>query len=271
VVTFSPYLAVDHRDGDEKLLLDQYGSNQDNIQTVVVSQAGGVSNTVGSSSPAIIAPATSSGPWVTYLSLAAACKLVVSSLKKEKGAFINFVHRAFYKLCLIHISDFCADWKVLELVLTKLPRVLENKALILSKHGNDVDFLASALCAMVTDRVPEGLRNWSPKLSVSDFQAFLYPILTALVSYHSHLDSANQVKIVKCLQKGLASRCCRICILALTVCSLEMKDTMHKLLPEVLLNLSKISPKVNIAIPVLEFLSTLIHLPRVFASFVQDQ
>jgi tuberous sclerosis protein 2 len=163
---------------------------------------------------------------------------------------------------------------VLELVLTNLPRVLENKALILSKHGNDVDFLATALCAMVTDNslnLPQTLRNCPSKFSHSDFQAYLFPILTALVSYHTHLESSTQVKIVKCLQKGLVSKCCRICILALTICTLEMKDTMHKSLPEVLLNLSKISPKVNIAIPVLEFLSTLIHLPRVFASFVQDQ
>jgi tuberous sclerosis protein 2 len=46
---------------------------------------------------------------------------------------------------------------------------------------------------------------------------------------------------------------------ALTACILEMADSMYKLLPEVLLNLSKISATVHIAIPVLEFLSTLIR------------
>jgi hypothetical protein len=35
-----------------------------------------------------------------------------------------------------------------------------------------------------------------------------------------------------------------------------MKDAMYKLLPEVLLNLSKISATVHIAIPILEFLSS---------------
>jgi hypothetical protein len=50
-----------------------------------------------------------------------------------------------------------------------------------------------------------------------------------------------------------------------------MKDTMHKLGGEVLLALSKITPRIVIAIPVLEFLSTLLHLPRVFASFVENQ
>ena len=42
-------------------------------------------------------------------------------------------------------------------------------------------------------------------------------------------------------------------------------------LPEVLLNLSKISATVHIAIPMLEFLSTLISLPKVFASFSMEQ
>lgn len=50
-----------------------------------------------------------------------------------------------------------------------------------------------------------------------------------------------------------------------------MRDAMNKLLSEVLLNLSKISATVHIAIPILEFLSTLTRLPKVFASFIGDQ
>lgn len=74
-----------------------------------------------------------------------------------------------------------------------------------------------------------------------------------------------------------------------------MRDAMNKLLSEVLLNLSKISATVHIAIPILEFLSSKCHrtcvpidlwniyiyiycfitaltrLPKVFASFIGDQ
>ncbi len=39
-------------------------------------------------------------------------------------------------------------------------------------------------------------------------------------------------------------------------CLLEMRDAMVKLLPDVLLNLSKISATVHVAIPTLEFLSS---------------
>jgi tuberous sclerosis protein 2 len=52
------------------------------------------------------------------------------------------------------------------------------------------------------------------------------------------------------------SRCARQCVMALTTCTLEMRDAMYKLLPEVLLNLSKISATVHIAVPILEFLSS---------------
>lgn len=58
---------------------------------------------------------------------------------------------------------------------------------------------------------------------------------------------------------------------ALTIFTLEMRETMVKMLPEVLLDLSKISDTKAIASPMLEFLSTLTRLPRVFASFVEDQ
>lgn len=53
--------------------------------------------------------------------------------------------------------------------------------------------------------------------------------------------------------------------------ALEMKDTMYKLLPGVLLNLSKISATVSIAPNILEFLSTLNRLPDVYSSFVEEQ
>ncbi|ROT74650.1 Tuberin [Penaeus vannamei] len=46
---------------------------------------------------------------------------------------------------------------------------------------------------------------------------------------------------------------------------------MIKLLREVMINLSKITATVQNAQPILEFLSTLLHLPKVYASFVSDQ
>ncbi|KAJ4432765.1 hypothetical protein ANN_21404 [Periplaneta americana] len=225
VLRFSPYLAVDHKNGE---------------------RAG------GSASPPPMSPAPSSYPpcVVTHLSLTHACKAVITCLKQEK------------------------DYKVMNLILQELPHVMQNKALILSRHGNDIDYLAAALCCMVSDKslgLPDILRNVPPKLTRSEFHGYVFPVLTSLASYHAYLEPNLQQKLIKCLEFGLVSRCSRQCVMALTTCTLEMRDAMYKLLPEVLLNLSKISATVHIAIPILEFLSTLTRLPKVFASFVGDQ
>lgn len=42
------------------------------------------------------------------------------------------------------------DWKVLYLILKELPQVMQNRALVLSRHSNDIDFFAAALCSMVS-------------------------------------------------------------------------------------------------------------------------
>nr|CAD7400169.1 unnamed protein product [Timema poppensis] len=225
-VRFSPYLLVDHKEGE---------------------RTGG-----GGSSPPPMSPAPTTYPTctVTQLSLIQACKLVIACLRQER------------------------DWKVLSLILQEVPQVMKNKALILSHHSNEIDLLASALCAMVSDKslgLPESLQNTPPKFTRSEFHTFVLPVLASLASYHGYLDPGHQQRLIKCLEFGLVSRCSRQCVMALTICALEMKDAMYKLLPEVLLNLSKISATVHIAIPLLEFLSTLTRLPKVFASFVGDQ
>ncbi|XP_059490501.1 tuberin isoform X2 [Neocloeon triangulifer] len=222
VTRFSPYLAVDHRDGEKP-------------------------------SAAVVSAGTTSAfptPTVTYLSLTHACGAVIICLKKEK------------------------DWRVLTLVLSELPQVMQNKSLILSKHGNDVEYLASALYSMVSEislGLPDKLKNLPQKMSRSDLQSMVLLSLASLVSYP--LDSSMQQKIVKCLQLGLTTttKCAIDCMSALTLCTLDMQETMYKLLPEVLLKLSKISTTVFMAIPMLEFLSTLTRLPKVFGSFVYDQ
>jgi tuberous sclerosis 2 len=45
------------------------------------------------------------------------------------------------------------DGRVLTLVLFELPQVMQNKSLILSKHGNDVEYLANALFTMVGNHI----------------------------------------------------------------------------------------------------------------------
>ncbi|XP_039314149.1 tuberin isoform X1 [Solenopsis invicta] len=187
---------------------------------------------------------------ITPISLTHGCKTIISCIKQEK------------------------DWKVLYLILKELPQVMQNRALVLSRHSNDIDYFAAALCSMVSDkslRLPESLYNVPPKFTLSEFRVYVFPVLASLASYHAHLEPYLQQSLIKCLEVGLTAKCASQCVTSLTICTLEMRDAMNKLLSEVLLNLSKISATVYIAIPIIEFLSTLTRLPKVFASFIGDQ
>ncbi|RZF45475.1 hypothetical protein LSTR_LSTR009346 [Laodelphax striatellus] len=199
-------------------------------------------------SPSPIPPVSSS--LYHFLSLANALKAIVICMKQE------------------------LDWQVLSMILQETPQIIKNRALVLSRLHGEVDMLAGALCAMVTDKtlgLPENLRNTPAKFTRSDFHSYIFPVLAAVAGHHGYLEPSLQQKLIKCLEYGLASRSARQCVTALTVCTLELRDAMVKLLPEVLLNLSKITATVHIAIPMLEFLSTLTRIPKVFNSFVGDQ
>uniref|UniRef100_A0A3P9MT67 Tuberin n=1 Tax=Poecilia reticulata TaxID=8081 RepID=A0A3P9MT67_POERE len=158
------------------------------------------------------------------------------------------------------------DWKVLKLVLDKLPWTLQYKVLLLTSSCS-LDQLCSTLCAMISERLkrmPEGF-------SRTDVQLAVVPVLTAITSYHSYLDQSRQRELVQCLETGLIYRCAKQCVVALTMCTVEMPDIMIKLLPALIVKLTHISATVAMASPMLEFLSTLVRLPHLYANFVAEQ
>ncbi|XP_072397243.1 tuberin [Diabrotica undecimpunctata] len=188
---------------------------------------------------------------VTPVSLRAAFKIFITCLKVEK------------------------DWEVLSLVIIEMTKALQNKALLISKNGNtELDLLVDVLTAMITEKIYNLPESLNVKVSRPDFHATVLLAVVNLASYHNYLDQIHQQKIVRCLIKcsnSIGPRSSKHCIAALTLCTLEMRETMVKCLPEVLLNLSKISATVHIGIPILEFLSTLTQLPLVYTNFVADQ
>ncbi|KAJ8727807.1 hypothetical protein PYW08_016192 [Mythimna loreyi] len=190
------------------------------------------------------------------------------------GACVLPVGRAARTLALALLRE--KEWGVLARVLRALPHLLQARALALGRRAQDLDMLASTLCSMISDRslnFPECLRVTNgQKLLVSEFHSTALPGLASLAPYHSYLEPQTQQRIVRCLLKyGMVLRTPQPYINALTIFTLETRETMVKMLPEVLLDLSKISDTKAIASPMLEFLSTLTRLPKVFASFVEDQ
>ncbi|KAM8961640.1 tuberin isoform 2-T2 [Pelodytes ibericus] len=163
------------------------------------------------------------------------------------------------------------DWKVLKLVLNKLPECLRYKVLILSSPCN-IDLLSSLLCTMLTDRTAsDRLYNTPDGFSRTDLQLAVVPVLTALTSYHPNLDLLKQRDMVRALEGGLIYRCAKQCVVALSMCMIEMPKILYKSLPVLIVKLTHISATVTMAIPMLEFLSTLVRLPHLYGNFAAEQ
>uniref|UniRef100_A0A8C1GNN8 Tuberin n=1 Tax=Cyprinus carpio TaxID=7962 RepID=A0A8C1GNN8_CYPCA len=158
------------------------------------------------------------------------------------------------------------DWKVLKLVLDKMSCTIQYKVLIRTSPCN-IDHLCSTLSGENTSR----LKKTPDGFSLTDVQLAVVPVLTALTSYHSYLEQSRQRELVQCLEKGLIYRCAKQCVVALTMCTVEMPDIMIKLLPALIVKLTHISATVAMASPMLEFLSTLVRLPHLYANFVAEQ
>ncbi|XP_047434668.1 tuberin isoform X3 [Mugil cephalus] len=208
---------------------------------------GSTSPPAGSPVPPAAPPASAASIRSAYLPYAPAFSVLLQCLKME------------------------TDWKVLKLVLDKLPWTLQYKVLLLTSQCS-LDQLCSTLCCMVTDRlISERLKKTPEGFSRTDVQLAVVPVLKAITSYHNYLEQSRQRELVQCLETGLIYRCAKQCVVALTMCTVEMPDIMIKLLPALIVKLTHISATVAMASPMLEFLSTLVRLPHLYANFVAEQ
>ncbi|XP_077936423.1 tuberin isoform X5 [Gasterosteus aculeatus] len=232
-IRFSPYCYCDTGDPEKRVSEKK--------------PVGSTSPPAGSPAPPAAPPASTGSIRLAYLPYAPAFSVLLQCLKME------------------------TDWKVLKLVLDKLPWTLQYKVLLLTSPCS-LDQLCSTLCCMVTDRlISERLKKTPEGFSRTDVQLAVVPVLTAITSYHNYLEQLRQRELVQCLETGLIYRCAKQCVVALTMCTVEMPDIMIKLLPALIVKLTHISATVAMASPMLEFLSTLVRLPHLYANFVAEQ
>ncbi|XP_037077168.1 tuberin-like [Pollicipes pollicipes] len=165
-------------------------------------------------------------------------------------------------------------YDLLSTLLLRVPRLLENKALVLSEQGGDVDYFAQAMCQLSADITPVlcgRLTHLPDTFKTSDLQSLVYPILVSLTSYHNNMSMPMHRRLIGSLESGLRSRCAPQCMAALTVCALGMREAMAKLIHDVLISMSRLSSTVAMGNSVLEFLSTLIRIPKVYSRFNEEQ
>ncbi|XP_068142782.1 tuberin [Drosophila tropicalis] len=175
----------------------------------------------------------------TTISIRRCCKLIIRSLDHDN------------------------DYQVFLLVIKELPKILHNKALI---QGNDIEELANTLFKI------NSYSNNKFKRPTDEFHALVLPAIASLVIYHECLQSTQHNTIISVLNSYILTGNASMCINTMTILILETPEALMRQLPDVLLQMSKMSDTTTVAIPVLEFLSLLIHLSNhLFTNFTPKQ
>lgn len=184
---------------------------------------------------------------LTTLSIKRGCKIIVKCLDQEK------------------------DWHTVQLVLRELPKIMQNKTLI---QGNDVDILARSLSELF--RISYGKEKLMERFSTlneqKDFRSLVMPAIASLITYNSFLSPLTKKKIVEILKSEVRmDGSLSICVQAFTILLMERCDIFERQLADIVLAISKVSDTMLVAIPILEFMSTITHLPYSFTNLNQKQ
>ncbi|KAL7732977.1 hypothetical protein ACLKA6_002787 [Drosophila palustris] len=172
------------------------------------------------------------------ISIRRACKLIVRCLEQD------------------------TDYQVFQLVIKELPKVLQNKALI---QGNDIKELANTLFKIHSINPNE----FKP---TDEFHALVLPAIASLGIYYESMQPQQHNRIITALKSHISTSIASVCINTMTILILEMPEALMRQLPDVLLIISRRGDNNTVAIPVLEFLSLLIHSSsHLFTNFTPKQ
>ncbi|XP_063888918.1 tuberin-like isoform X2 [Scylla paramamosain] len=189
------------------------------------------------------------------------------------GAGILLVDRLGKVLVFAILAE--KDWGVLEMMLKELVLKLRQKAMVLALMDGRLQSLAATFCNMINDdnlNYPKCLTNTPVGFNCAEFHSQVYPVLAALVAHHRHIGPYAQQKMIRTFQCGVINKnSAQLCIECVTLCVMEMPVAMGKNISRIISRYSKITQCVSHSQAMLEFLSTLLHFPAMYSSFVQQQ
>jgi len=169
------------------------------------------------------------------------------------------------------------DWNILSIVLENLPS-LSNPHII---YSTSYDQLIRIICENCLTLVKEFSNfnettnkyiNMPKNAKSADLQNYVFSVLTALVPYRDLIKPDVQTLIVGEIRKGLCSKqSMQQCIIILTIFTTEFQDAISKDLSRILTTLSKKTASAQLAIPKLEFLSTLNLWPNLYSTFTNNE
>lgn len=169
--------------------------------------------------------------------------------------------------CLINEKD----WPIVQLILRELPKMMQNKTLM---QGNDIDTLANTLVELFKGNYTKEkfLEHFTTSNEQKDFRALMIPAVASLGTYNAFLSSQTRKKIIEVLKSEVRiDGNLSTCLQAFTTLLFEKCETFERFLADIILTITKVSDTVHVALPILEFLSTIVHLPYAFVNFSQKQ
>ena len=160
------------------------------------------------------------------------------------------------------------DYGVLQCIFRHLNDVLYNKIWVLSGGINLNTFCEHLIPLTNFDNVM--LSGYEYR----DFSASAYLTLIPIISYMTLLDSLTQKKLILALVNGvmdIKSTANEECLDALTICSLETPAILARYIAGIIEDLKRLSNVQSMAVPILKFLSVIIHVPQLYSDFTHQQ
>lgn len=163
------------------------------------------------------------------------------------------------------------EWEVYSYILVHLGPQLSNQSLFRGAVPQ-LKMLRSVICEQIratTFHEPPGYTL----LKKADVAVCLFHILTVLISYHTHFEKSEEDELVRTFLHGIGSweRTSKWCIHALTVCCHELPLSSSKSLDNIVQKMSQIITQPQIAIHILEFLTTVARMPELHKNFREDE
>ncbi|KAF2491678.1 hypothetical protein BU16DRAFT_125532 [Lophium mytilinum] len=171
---------------------------------------------------------------------------------------------------LISLLQKAPDWELYSYILVHLGPQLSNQSLFRNAVPQ-LKMLRSVLCEQIRATTFHEPPNHT-LLKKADVAVCLFHVLTILISYHAHYEKSEEDELVRAFLHGIGSweRTSKWCIHALTVCCHELPLSVTKSLDNIVVKMSQIITQAQVAIHILEFLTSLARMPELHKHFRED-
>eukprot|EP00842_Homolaphlyctis_polyrhiza_P006652 jgi/Hompol1/6989/HPOL_005148-RA len=163
-----------------------------------------------------------------------------------------------------------SQYSILIEVIRSLTRQIQNYQLWRNAEAELMQ-LRSTICDLImTDRVASAITTLPSDVRKADIYLAFLRLLSLLVGFYSASQKMKQDAVVSVFQQSISRwpTNAKFCIHALTLALFDMPMSMRKHLQSILMKISQTTSQ-SLAIPNLEFLASLAHIPELYINFTE--